>query len=114
VKFEDFMSLLTTTSISLKAAFGAAILGLMSLAYMLGYSHADQPKEKVCALEIKLVDEYKNQLKFIEKEYADKLQAAQMSCMQREQDVCSGRMEKFSESLQSIQCKICERRKLRK
>jgi len=111
VNFENFTQLLSTVSISLKVALGAAVLALMGLSYALGFSHADQPKEVVCALELSLVDTFKARLSNVEREVSDKLQAAQMSCVQREQEVCSGRIEKFSERLEKIRCKICNRKK---
>lgn len=112
MNFEDFIALLTTTSASLKVALVSAVLGLLALAYSLGYSHAEQPKEEVCALEFKLIQQFKSELKHSERENADRLQAAQLSCVQREQDVCSDRMEKFSENLEKIRCKICKRKGL--
>lgn len=110
MNFEDFTALLTTTSISLKAALVSSIIVLLGLSYALGYSHAEQPKEEVCALEIKLLSQYKSKIKYTERINADKLQAAQLACVQREQDVCSARMEKFSNSLDKIRCKICKRK----
>jgi hypothetical protein len=111
VNATSLVDLLSQTSISLKAAFGASVIMLMSLSYMLGFSHADKPKEVVCALEIKQVEAQNQLIKSAQSKHHESLQEAQTNCMQREQDVCSERVENFRESFTKLRCKICKAKK---
>ena len=81
---------------------------LVLVSYTLGLSHGSEPKAMICKEELKLLSVQSDQIRELQKTAHSNLQSAQISCVKREQDVCSARMDTFRESLTKLRCKICK------
>lgn len=103
--FQKLLDVDWTSPTNILSALGVIIL-LGS--YFLGLSHGSKPKELVCKEEIKLLDAQSAQISEMQKQSHKELQGAQISCVKREQDICTQRLDTFRDNLTRLRCKICK------
>ena len=89
------------------AVIGGTLLFAAMFFFVAGYHFGAQPEEVVCKEHIKSVGVLSEQVKELELKVATDRDYYTTECIKREKDICSDMVDKATENLKRLRCKIC-------
>ena len=90
------------------AVIGGTLLLAGGFFFIMGYNFGSQPEEVVCKTHIESVRVLSSQVKALELKVAAERDYYTTECIKREKDICSDLVDKATENIKRLRCKICK------